>query len=132
MGTSSVLVLVACIVGTDALIIPLVVGAVVDANWNPLAEKFPPMAPAPNVVSRSFQSFKVGVLNLGGCIHAAVDDSYLHLSPSWLARRMRAKAMSIPWSAMTAIEGRGRGRAVNIRDLGVTIRGPRWCLELAP
>lgn len=132
MNSTQVIILIAVIVGTDMMIVPLLLRAMVDSNWNAIAERHPPVEPLPDAVRRNFQSFSVGSLNLGGCIHVAADENHLHLYPSWFARRMCARPMSIPWDAMQEIAGRGRGKSVRLLNPSITMRGPRWCLELAP
>ncbi len=131
MHTPQVFILVACIVGFDLLIIPVLIGAVVRSNWNPLADRFPAIDPALDAVRRNFQSFSSGSLSLGGCIHVAVDDRCLHLQPAWLARRLGVAAASIPWDNITIRRLGSRSAKVRIESTQVELTGPRWCLELA-
>ncbi len=129
----NVFILIAVIVGVDALIIPLIVGAVVDANWNSIAEKYPPVAPALDAVRRNFQSFAIGSLSLGWCVHVVADEGYLHLIPCWFARFIRARPTSIPWDKLSLERTIGKQAAVRLPELpSIRLRGPRWCLELAP
>ena len=96
-------------------------------TWNPVMRQWPPLDPAPDAVRRNFQSFSLGLVNLGLSVHVAADDHFLHLRPASLIRLMGAVSTSIPWSAMEPMAGR-RGTAVK---LGVhTFIGPRWCMEL--
>jgi len=95
--------------------------------WNPVMRQWPPREPAPDAVRRNFQSFSLGLINLGLSVHVAADDHFLHLQPASLIRLMGAVSTSIPWTAMEPMAGR-RGTAVK---LGAhTFVGPRWCMEL--
>jgi hypothetical protein len=133
MHGNNILILVAVIVGVDALIIPLIVGAVVDANWNPIAQKYPPVGPSPDAVRRNFQSFAIGSLSLGWCIHVAADERCLHLNPCWIARCIRARPASIPWQKLALESAIGKHAVAILPELpSIRVRGPRWCLELSP
>lgn len=132
MTGGNILILVAVLVGMDCFIIPLIVGAVVDSNWNPMAEKYRPVLSKPGAVRRDFQSFAVGSLSLSRSIHVAADESYLHLSPCWLARRIRVRPASIPWAKIERVRTSGRSGSVRLVELpSIRLQGPRWCLELA-
>lgn len=133
MSGSNVIILVAVILAVDGCIVPLVISAVVNANWNPMAEKYPPVPVKGDAVRRDFQSFAVGSLKLGWCIHVAVDDGHLHLYPCWFARRISVKPASIPWHKLERESMRGVYAQVRLPELLATsLRGPRWCLDLAP
>ena len=93
--------------------------------WNPVMKPWPPFEPAPEAVHRNFQSFKLGLLNLGWSVHVSVDQSHLHLRPARLIRWMGAASGSIPWNVMRPVSS----TMVNIADH--TLIGPRWCMELA-
>ena len=95
--------------------------------WNPIMRAWPPCEPAPDAVRRNFQSFSLGLLNLGLSIHVAADDEHLHLTPARLIRWMGAIPASIPWNAMQPMAGR-KGTAVKLGPH--TMIGPRWCMEL--
>src|SRR5262245_44248705 len=131
MHTSQVLILVACIAGFDLLIVPMLIGAVVRSAWMPMADRYPAVEPALDAVRREFQSFNSGPLNLGGCVHVAVDDAYLHLRPAWVARRLGVAGASVPWGQITLKRVGTRNARVRIESVGIELAGPRWCLELA-
>jgi hypothetical protein len=123
---------IALIVGLFVAIDLAVIGTVfsmVGATLRPLVSAFPPVPPAPDAVRRRFQSFRFDMLNFGGCIHVAADERCLHLFPSWLARRFGMRDMSVPWSELQRTGGKGKWVEVKLR--GVTIRGPAWCMNLA-
>jgi hypothetical protein len=127
MTTLQIVLLVLVFVAVDFA----VVGGVIYAATSELREfssKYPPHEPRPNAIRKEFQSFKIGIVGLGGCIHVAVDEDFLHLSPAWVARRFGMKPMSIPWER---IEPKGPffGRFRVTID-GTMISGPKWCFEL--
>lgn len=94
--------------------------------WRPVLAAYPAREPAPGAVRRRFQSFGLGIMNLAGSIHAAVDDEYLHLVPLWIFRILGARPASIPWSALTPV-----GRTGRVARLGACrIDGPEWCMKL--
>ncbi|MBX3374190.1 MAG: hypothetical protein KF817_10165 [Phycisphaeraceae bacterium] len=95
--------------------------------WQPMLAPFPARPPAPDAVHRRFQSFSVGIVNMGFSIHVAVDEAFLHLRPVAPWRWLGARDASIPWTAMTPV-----GRAARVARLpgGHQIVGPRWCMRL--
>ena len=92
--------------------------------WNRMTSPFPPQEMHHTVEHRHFQSFSWGYVNMGLSIHAAVDDTYLHMEPLLLWRVRGANSASIPFSSMTPAE-RGRGVRIN----GMTMMGPKWCFQ---
>ena len=91
--------------------------------------RFPAVLPAPDAVTRRFQSFRLGNVNAGLSIHVSVDQSHLHLTPLAFLRLFGVRAMSIPWEA---IEIKSLGRwMTTVKIAGVNVRGPSWCLQLA-
>ncbi len=115
-----------------AVLEPIVIlWAVVHFGWAPIHDKFPAHEPGAEAVRRPFQSFRVGILNLGFSIHATADERHLHLEPAAYLRRLGARAVSVPWEAIH-VEKRSRsGRWVTVKVDKWTITGPAWCLELA-
>jgi hypothetical protein len=95
--------------------------------WRPMLTPFPAVEPAPDAVRRRFQSFGIGIVNMGLSIHVAADETYLHMTPLKIWQKLGANPVSIPWSAMTPIGHRGRVVRVN----GHRLDGPKWCMELA-
>ncbi len=133
MTGSNLYPLLAFIAFDILVIMPLLVGAFVDGNWNPIAEKYPPVPCKADAVQRRFQSFAVGSLSLGFCIHVAADEACLHLYPCWFARRVRARPASIPWNKIELSRALGKYATARLTELpSINLRGPRWCLELAP
>jgi hypothetical protein len=110
----------------------VILWAIVHFAWAPIHTKFPAHEPGADAVRRGFQSFKVGIMNLGFSIHATVDEHYLHLEPAAYLRWASARTASIPWDAMS-VEKRSRtGRWITVKAGKWTIMGPAWCLDLAP
>jgi hypothetical protein len=95
--------------------------------WRPMLAPFPAREPAPDAVRRRFQSFGIGIVNMGLSIHVAADEDYLHLVPLAIWRALGARPASIPWSAMEPVGRSGRVVRVN----GHRLDGPKWCMRLA-
>ncbi len=112
-----------------------VVGAVLQAAGQTLRDfgkHFPGQPIGPDAVRKRFQSFKIGMLGLGGSIHVAADERYLHLQPAWAAAWLGMKPISIPWEAMVLKQRASRWRSASVRIGKTTLEGPDWCLSLAP
>jgi hypothetical protein len=136
MTTSQVVLLVVGIVVIDLMI----VGAVMTflaSMLNDMARRFPARAVLGGVggsgaVRKEFQSIRVDMYNLGGCVHLTVDEACLHIEPAWVIRRVGGKSMSVPWEAivlekpLSARASRGVARIGGSRVLL-----PAWVLRLA-
>lgn len=122
-------IIVAIVLIVDALIVFVAVPRVVASAWAPIA-KYAPVEPAPDAVRRNFQSFKLGLLNMGWSVHVAVDEEHLHLFPALVMRLWGMNAASVPWG-----EIRDRGPALfrqrKVRIGTAEVVGPAWCLGLA-
>jgi len=119
---------IALLVGLILLIDSVVVGSIfyaVSQTMRDLSSKFPPMEPLPDSVRRRFQSFKIGLINLGWCVHVAVDERYLHLTPTRLARWFGVRAMSVPWEAIEVVGKAAFGSSIRVRIAGEEILDPR-------
>ncbi len=122
-------IIIAFVVALDLVVIPLVLRLAIGGLWKPIAQAHPPIEPAPDAVTRRYQSFKAGIVNLGFSFHVSVDESSLHLRPTGIGRLVGLTPASVPWSTITP---RQRGRfAHTVVIAGKTIAGPKWCLELA-
>ena len=73
----------------------------------------------------------MGVLNFTKCVHVAVDEHYLHLTPITPLRWLGAKPASIPWDRITVVKRSRSGRRITVKIANRTVLGPAWCLELA-
>jgi len=130
MSAAAVALIVSVIVVVDGLILFVLVPRVVMSVWAPIGDRFPAVEAAPDAVRRNFQSFKIGLLNLGWSLHVAVDDEHLHLYPALLPRLWGVTPVSVPWPEITdkgaALFGQRR-----VRIRATELIGPAWCLELA-
>ena len=106
-----------------------IVSGVMHGMWNPALRNHPPLEPADGAVCRTFQSFSLGLVNMGWSVHVAADAHHLHLTPVKFMRMIGARAASIPWSAMRPVGG-NRSTVVML-DGRHRLTGPRWCMELA-
>ena len=113
------------------VVIVLAIGAALRASLAPSLAPFPLRPPAPDAVSRNFQSLRFGLFNLGWCFHMAADAEWFHIQPSAFARLIRIPAASIPWTALTDLR-RARLSAYYHARLGTTpIMLPAWCVKEA-
>lgn len=115
---------------TVVVALGVVVPALVRIGWGRWHARYPAVEPDPSAVRRRFQSFSVGLVNLGYCVHVAVDERNLHLTPVGVVRPFGLRAVSIPWGeiSVTGTLPFGR-RSATIGGVGVV--GPAWCLDLA-
>jgi hypothetical protein len=128
MNTGLVIVITVVVLG-DLLIVPLVLRMIIGAAWNPMANHYPAVEPAPDAVRKNFQSFKLGMISMGMSIHVAVDDQYLHMFPAKLLRWCGAKTISVPWNEIELVKPGKKWVRVKIGSQDVY--GPAWCLGLA-
>ncbi|MEE9128534.1 MAG: hypothetical protein V3T84_00825 [Phycisphaerales bacterium] len=115
----------------DILIAFSLIAASLKLLWNPLHLAYPPRTPADDAVRKQLQSFRIGLLNLSYCIHAAVDENHLHLMPATLVGWLGAKPTSIPWDAIEVLKRSQFGQSMIVRVGKRRITGPAWCLGLA-
>jgi hypothetical protein len=97
--------------------------------WNPVMAVFPPVEPAEESMSRKFQSFSLGLLNLSMSVHATVDADYLHLQLAGYLRFLGATNASIPWSVMGPPRPGFLG-SMTVMVNGSALSGPKWCLAV--
>lgn len=100
--------------------------------WNELARAYPALEPGEGAVRREFQSFKVGIFNMGYSVHVVVDDTHLHLLPSWTLRKIGGKAASVPWDDVRLKPAGKWFKGLRSAKIGkVDLCGPAWALNLA-
>ncbi len=104
---------------------------VIKLGWGPLPRDFPATEPGDDAVWRRYQSFRLGFVNTGCCIHVAADEQYLHLVPLKPLRALGGRPASIPWDAIRIEKRSPDGRWITAQVGRHTLRGPSWCLELA-
>lgn len=125
---------IALLVGTILLVDLMVVGALFHAlsqTMRDFSARFPGVEPLPHAERRSFQSFAFGMINLGGSVHVAVDDRFLHLKPTRVARWFGMKPMSVPWDHIQILGKTTFGKKLRVRMGTEEVVGPAWCLGLA-
>jgi hypothetical protein len=129
MSPAVIALIVVSIFALDTLIAAVVGKAVVAALWNPLANKYHAVDPAADAVRKNFQSFRFGAVNMGFCVHVAVDEHHLTLTAIRPLRWLGAKPISIPWDQITMKKRGSKWSTVHIN--AKSLHGPAWCLNLA-
>lgn len=138
MSPLQITILIVAFVGTDLLVIGVVLWSMT-GQIRELAGRFPARDASPDAVTRRFQSFRIGSVGLGGSFHVGVDEAFLHLQPTWLARRLAIPAMSIPWDEIRLHDRRtrkfkgilGLKATIGTGPSAIDLSGPAWCLEFA-
>ncbi len=127
MTGTIIIVIVAAVTVLDIVVI----GTIVRWGWGPLPREFPAKEPRHDAVWRRYQSFRLGLLNFGFCIHVAVDERHLHMVPIKPLRACGGRPTSIPWDAIRIEKRSARGKWITTRVGKHTLTGPSWCLDLA-
>ena len=122
---------VVAIVAIDLLVTVAIIRVLLKAGWSALVRKYPEVEPAPDAVRKNYQSFKIGAVRLGKCVHVAVDETHLHLTPGKVLRWLGARPVSIPWETIRITGEAMGGRLLRTRIDSVNVIGPAWCLDLA-
>ncbi|MEM9064907.1 MAG: hypothetical protein AAGB51_05395 [Planctomycetota bacterium] len=130
MQNWAILIGVAIMLITDAIVVTVLLRSVVGGVFNKLHELHPPVGAASNAVRKDLQSFRSGLINLGWSINVTVDEDHLHLEPAKIFRWFGAKSSSIPWRAVEPRKTFSK-RVRNVRIGAIDLTGPKWCLELA-
>lgn len=107
----------------------LVVRALMRGSIGPLESRYPAREPAVDGVTRSFESIRLGIVNMGGSVHLTVDEWGLHIRPARMLRWFGVRGASVPWEAMRVRRRSGRTTSVKIDGVG-ELRGPSWALEM--
>ncbi|MEO1534442.1 MAG: hypothetical protein AAFS11_02630 [Planctomycetota bacterium] len=131
MSGGQLAIFISLFLAVDAVIVWVVLRGAA-GGWNGLAEKHPQTTPIEPSETRRFQSFALGMFNLGFCIHVTADPERLHLMPVTPMRLLGMRPMSLPWEALDL---KPPGRRKNWRTarvgVGLDLHGPAWCLGLA-
>jgi len=106
---------------------PAIILGVFHGLWKPIARNYPEQEHGPDALTKRFQSFSLGMINMGLSIHATVDESFLHLKPVTWLRALGASPLSIPWDEMKRLDKKGRSVILNG---GHRLVGPAWCFEM--
>ncbi|MBX3355933.1 MAG: hypothetical protein KF724_09570 [Phycisphaeraceae bacterium] len=98
--------------------------------WRPVFARYPLQPRGLDATTRRFQSFSLGILNLGFSVHTTADEEFLHLEPLIIWQLLGAMPASVPWSALSPRPTPIKPLiGVAVRLDGWTLVGPRWCLE---
>ena len=120
--------LIFLLVGLELSFSISIVGILLRASWGQLT-KFPSKPILHPHVRRNFQSFAIGFVNMGGCVHTAIDDEHLHLIPVKFMKWFGCKPVSVPWREIQNHPKPGRSRSTLRVKIGkIDVVGPRWCL----
>jgi len=117
----------ALLITTCILEAPIIFVLVFKGMWTPIARQHPVQPLADDAITRRFQSFSLGIINMGWSIHASVDDRHLHLEPVRPLRWFGAIPMSIRWEDLSKLNR--NGKSVYMTG-GHRLVGPAWCFEL--
>jgi len=128
--------IIAIVIGVflmDAIIFAALLHGLKGSVFGPLSERYPAHTPGDDAVTKRFQSFKMGMYNLGFSIHVTVDEAHLHLDPAGFWRKLGARSSSIPWSEIAVVKRTRNGKWTTVRIGGRPnlLLGPSWCLDLA-
>lgn len=96
MGVGGVMMIVVVVLLIDFVVVWAVLSMVRDGFFEPLHRQFPPQAMLEGAVEKRFQSMSSGMVNMGGCMHIAVDDAHVHVAPAWAVRRLGGKSFAVP------------------------------------
>lgn len=115
---------------------PFLIGGAINALcWAPWARRYPARPQRHDAVVKKNESFTLGrFVALNNAVHLAADADHLHLIPCLLLRLGGAKVISLPWSRITRLGPSGFSASAPVRATidGRSIRGPGWCLSIAP
>jgi hypothetical protein len=70
-------------------------------------------------------------MNFGLCIHVAVDETHLHLTPARVLRWVGAGPISVPWESIRVKKTSRNGKWTTAFFGPLSVMGPTWCLQLA-
>lgn len=104
MGPGGVITIVAVVLLIDCVVVWAVLSMVRDSFFEPLHRIFPPRAMLEAAVEKRFQSMSSGMVNMGGCMHIAVDAEHVHVAPAWAVRRLGGKAFAVPLAEVSVTD----------------------------
>ncbi len=122
-------ILICVFVLVDLVVVGAVMTFAVDSTLGRISKAYPGQSIASNANRRNFQSMSSGAVNLGGCIHIATDDQFLHLLPTAFLRLFKATPASIPWDAVELTPDQNSKRWITLRTAGTSLRLPAWILD---
>jgi len=113
----------------DMIIVGAIIGQMREC-WSRLTMLAPRVDPARDAVTRRFQSFSMGIINIGYGVHVTVDVDHLHLTPTKFMRWLGITSASIPWEQIEVL--RPGARTTEVRINGQILKGPSWCFLTQP
>jgi hypothetical protein len=132
MGPGGVMTIVVVVLLIDFVVVWAVLSMVRDSFFEPLHRMFPPRAMLEAAVEKRFQSMSSGMVNMGGCMHIAVDAEHVHVAPAWAVRRLGGRAFSVPLAEVSVNDRAKLARAkwgwwpVAGRFGTVEVSAPAW------
>lgn len=133
MTPTQVIVIVAVVLVSDGIVVPMVIRGLIESEWAPIVRAFPGQGappPAPGAIRREFCSLKVGMMSCGWGVHLTADETHLRFEPARLLRWMGFRPAVVPWAEITYVRDLGRSAAL-VRILKTEIAGPRDLFALA-
>lgn len=127
MSAWQIVLLVSCILVSDFIVVGAIL-SLLGQTLRGLSKKHPPLEPLPSAVRRNFQSIRIDMLNLGFCVHIAVDERALHLFPSAIMRLLKLPGASIPWDAFSNVKRKNKSYA-QARLEGSDVLLPLWAMR---
>lgn len=124
-----VLLLVGIMLPIEIAVVYALLREPVQDVFNRLHAKFPPQQIGAGAIRRNFQSTKKDIVNLGFCVHFAVDDRFVHMMPAAVLRWAGAKACSVPVALVSAKQSDMSYAEIVFDD--VTLVGPTWVVREA-
>lgn len=122
--------LVLGIVLFDGILMATLVGSLSRVCWGVFLKSFPAKPILPDHIRRNFQSYSIGIFNLGWSIHTVVDDEHLHLIPVRLLKWFGCSMVSVPWDQVFEHPRPGTSRRmVRVKIAHQVVYGPRWALD---
>jgi hypothetical protein len=129
MPTWVIVLIIGIQLSIDAVIVRALLGSA-SHSFNAISDRYPARERLPDAVFRRFQSVRIGAIGIGGCVHIAIDERFIHVDPAWLMRVAGMRPASVPWESIQVVKTTKRWAKVSIGT--TTITGPTWCFGLAP
>jgi hypothetical protein len=128
MPTPAIVVVVVSL-SMVALVVAAIFSSVKSQVFAPLAEQFPFQPPGSNAEARNFQSISADVVNLGFCVHFAIDDAFVHMMPGAFLRMFGCRACSVPVQRVKAIRQGFLKSRIETQFGNQRLVMPRWVVE---
>jgi hypothetical protein len=114
----------------DVILMATLVGTLSRVCWGTFLMAFPPKPILQDHLRRNYQSYSIGIFNLGWCIHTVIDDEHLHLIPIRLLQWFGCSKVSVPWDQVHEHPSPGKSKSmVRVKIANQVVYGPRWALD---